>query len=81
MSLDFMGAPVVYDGGYGGNAPASHMYMLNCDYIHFRPHADRNMVPLNPDRFATNQDAVVKLLGFAGNMTISNAFVQGVMHE
>lgn len=81
MSLDFMGVPVVYDGGYGGNAPASHMYMLNCDYIHFRPHADRNMVPLNPDRFATNQDAVVKLMAFAGNMTISNAFVQGVMHE
>jgi len=81
MTLDFMGAPVVYDGGYGGNAPASHMYMLNCDYIHFRPHADRNMVPLIPARFATNQDAVVKLMAFAGNMTISNAFVQGVMHE
>lgn len=79
MTLDYMGAPVVYDGGYGGNAPANHMYMLNCDYIHFRPHSDRNMVPLNPDRFATNQDAVVKLLGFAGNMTLSNAFVQGVL--
>lgn len=79
MTLDFMGAPVVYDGGYGGSAPANHMYFLNCDYIHFRPHVDRNMVPLNPDRFATNQDAIVKLLGFAGNMTLSNAFLQGVL--
>lgn len=81
MSLKFQNADVVYDGGYGGNAPASHMYFLNCDYIHWRPHKDRDMVPLNPDRFATNQDAVVKLLAFAGNCTMSNAFVQGVMHE
>jgi hypothetical protein len=81
MTLKYMNADVVYDGGYGGNAPASHMYFLNCDYIHWRPHEDRNMVPLNPDRFATNQDAVVKLIGFAGNCTMSNAFVQGVMHE
>ena len=81
MSLKYMDADVVFDGGYGGNAPASHMYFLNCDYIHWRPHRDRNMVPLDPDRFATNQDACVKLIGFAGNCTMSNAFVQGVMHE
>jgi hypothetical protein len=37
------------------------------------------MVPLNPDRFATNQDATVKLLAFAGNLTMSNASLQGVL--
>lgn len=37
------------------------------------------MVPLNPDRFSTNQDAMVKLFGWAGNMTISNRALQGVM--
>ncbi len=79
MSLMFQDAPVVFDGGYGGNAPADHMYFLNCDFIHYRPHRDRNMVPLNPDRFATNQDAVVKLMAWAGNMTLSNAFLQGVL--
>ena len=81
MTLDYMGAPFMFDGGHGGNCPASTLYMLNTNYIHWRPHAKRNMVPLNPDRYATNQDAVVKLIGFAGNMTMSNAFVQGTMHE
>lgn len=78
-NLRFMGADVVFDGGLGGDAPASHMYFLNCDYLHFRPHSDRNFVPLDPDRYATNQDAMVKLLAFAGNMTVSNRSLQGVI--
>ena len=81
MTLKYMGADVIYDGGYNGACPANHMYFLNTDYIHFRPHADRNFTPLDPDRFATNQDAVVKLIGFAGNMTLSNAFVQGILKD
>lgn len=79
QNLKFMGADVVFDGGQGGDAPANHMYFLNTDYIHFRPHSDRNMTPLEPDRFATNQDAMVKLIGWAGNMTLSNAALQGVL--
>ena len=51
----------------------------NTDYIYFRPHVDRNMVPLDPDRHSTNQDATVKLIGFAGTMTCSNRFMQAVM--
>ena len=78
-NLKFMNADVVYDGGYGGAAPANHMYFLNTDYIFLRPHKDRNMVPLDPDRFSVNQDAMVKLIGWAGNMTMSNSFVQGVL--
>jgi hypothetical protein len=62
-----------------GGAPANTMYMLNTKYIHWRPHARRNMVPLDPDRFSVNQDAMVKLMGWAGNMTLSNAFLQGVL--
>ena len=81
MNLKYMGADVVFDGGYNGAAPANHMYFLNTDYIFFRPHKDRNFVPLDPDRFATNQDAVVKLIGFAGNMTMSNGFLQGVLKD
>lgn len=79
QNLKYMGADVVLDGGRGGNCPASHMYFLNSDYIFYRPHADRNMVPLDPDRFSTNQDALVKLYGWMGNMTCSNRFMQGVM--
>ena len=80
QTLQYMGGiPVVLDGGYGGGAPASHMYFLNTDYICWRPHRDRNMVPLEPDRFSVNQDAMVKLIGWAGNMTLRNAFLQGVI--
>lgn len=78
-NLKFMGADVVFDGGQDGDAPDNHMYFLNTKYIHFRPHSQRNMVPLNPDRHAVNQDAVVKMIAFAGNMTCSNRALQGVL--
>jgi len=51
----------------------------NTKYIYWRPHARRNMVPLDPDRFSVNQDAMIRLIGWAGNMTLSNAFLQGVL--
>lgn len=82
-SLKYFGsgkaADVVLDGGKGGACPSNTMYFLNTDYIHFRPHAKCNFVPLGGDRWATNQDAHVKLIGFAGNMTLSNASLQGVL--
>jgi len=78
-SLKFMDSDVVFDGGDAGSAPSAHMYFLNTDYIKFISHKSRNMVPLNPDRFATNQDALVKLIGWMGNMTISNRSLQGVI--
>lgn len=80
-NLKFNTADVVLDGGQGGDAPSSQAYFLNTNYLFFRPHRDRNMVPLDPDRFATNQDAMVKLIGFAGNMTMSNAALQGVLKD
>lgn len=79
---------VVLDGGFQGfstdpggvgGAPSSTMYFLNTNYLFYRPHRDRNMVPLDPDRFSVNQDAMVKLIGWAGNMTLSNARLQGVL--
>jgi hypothetical protein len=79
-SLKYMMADVVLDGGFGGGAPTNTMYMLNTDYIFFRPASQRNFVPLGDDRFAVNQDAMVKLIGFAGNMTVSNRFLQGVLN-
>ncbi len=62
-----------------GGAPSTTGYFLNTKYIHWRPHSRRNMVPLDPDRFSVNQDAMVRLIGWAGNMTLSNAFLQGVL--
>ena len=78
-NLKYKQADVVVDGCLNGAAPASHMYMLNTDFIHWRPHAQRNMVPLNPDRYAVNQDAFVRLIAFAGNMTTSGRKFQGCM--
>ena len=80
-ALKFNGADVVFDGGLNGNCPSNHMYFLNTKYICLRPHKDRNFVPLDPDRFAVNQDAMVKLIGWAGNMTLSNASLQGVLKD
>ncbi len=76
-NLKYKSAPVIPDGGLNGSCASSHMYFLNTKYIFWRPHAERNMVPLNPQRYAVNQDAFVKLLAFAGNMTCSNRSLQG----
>lgn len=78
QNVKYMNADVVLDGGIGGDATANTMFFLNTDYLHFRPHSKRNMVPLNPDRrYSVNQDATVALLGFMGNLTCSGAKFQG----
>lgn len=80
-NLKFMNADVVFDGGLGGDCPSQHAYFLNTDYIKLKTHRDRNFAPLEPDRFAVNQDAMVKLIGWAGNMCLSNAELQCVLKE
>lgn len=77
-NLAFNTADVVYDGDSG--IPANRMYFLNTDYLYWRPHSKRNMVPLG-DRSSVNQDATVVPLVFAGNLTGSNLSVQGVLTD
>jgi hypothetical protein len=74
-----MAADVVMGSGIGGAATANHMWALNTKYIFFRPHKDRNFVPIGGERQAINQDAIVKLIGWAGNLTCSGAQFQGVL--
>jgi hypothetical protein len=77
-TLKYMDADVVLDGGIGDIATTDDAYFLNTNYIHYRPHADRNMVPLSPNRrYATNQDAEVQILAWAGNLTMSGSQFQG----
>ncbi len=75
-------AKVILDGGIGSNTysndantaytgNAAGMWGLNTDYLFLRPHRDRNFVPIGGERQAVNQDAVVKLIGWAGNVTSS----------
>lgn len=78
-NLKFKGAEVIFDGGQGGNCPENHMYFLNTDYIYLRPHKDRDMAVVGGERMAINQDAYYKIIGWAGNMTMSNAALQGVL--
>jgi len=93
MSLKFMDADVVLDGGMQLNwsntgaagttpssVPATSAYFLNTKYMFYRPHASRNMVPLSPgQRYSVNQDAAVQILAWAGNLTSSGLQFQGRM--
>ena len=82
-SLKFYGggtsADVVLGGGIGNQATANHMWFLNTNYIYFRPHTDRNFTPIGGERQSVNQDAVVKLIGWAGNLTSSGPQFSGVL--
>lgn len=74
-------ADVIFDGGIGGNMPSKTMYFINTTYLKFRPHRQRNFVPLGNDRQSVNQDAVVRLIGWAGNLTCSGAQFQGILTD
>jgi len=91
-SLKFYGggiaADVVMGGGISGavsssqltsGATSAHMWMLNTDYIFWRPHRDRNFVPIGGERQSVNQDAIVKLIGWAGNLTSCGPQFCGVL--
>jgi len=74
-----MSADVILGGGYGAQENTNYMYLLNTNYIFLRPHKERNFVPIGGERQSINQDAIVKLYGWAGNLTCSNSFLQGVL--
>ena len=69
----------VNTAGTAGGATAAHMWALNTDFIFFRPHRERNFVPIGGERQSVNQDAIVKFIGWAGNMTSSGPQFSGVL--
>jgi len=78
--IKYQTADVVLDGGIGGFCPTKYCYFLNTDYLYFKSHKERNFVPITPNkRYSINQDAEVVIEGWAGNMTISNFMLQGVL--
>ncbi len=78
-SIKFKGADLICDGGQNGHCPNDKIYFLNTDYLYLRPHKDRDMKVIGGERMAVNQDALYKIIGWAGNMTMSNASLQGVL--
>lgn len=80
QTIKFKGADVIYDGGIGGYCPAKHMYFLNTKYLKLRPHKDRDFRLIGDrNRVAINQDAIYAIIGWAGNLTMNNAQLQGVL--
>jgi hypothetical protein len=47
--------------------------------LRLRPHKERNFKLIGGERMAINQDAIYKIIGWAGNLTMSNAQLQGVL--
>lgn len=84
-SLAFYGAGkkcrVVLDGGKNGQIPANTMYFLNTEYLWYRPSSRRNFKVIGGDRMNVNQDAIVRLTAWAGNMTSGNLSLQGVLYQ
>lgn len=84
-TIKYMDADVVLDGGlyfpssaHGPGAPVKTAFFLNTKYLKWRPHAQRDMVPLTPNkRYAINQDAEVTILAFAGALTCCGQAFQG----
>jgi hypothetical protein len=74
-TLMFKGVPVVFDTN---GVPAGTLYSLNTKYLKFRTHKDRNFSKLD-NRIAYAQDAKVEIMVWAGNLTCSNAGLQGVL--
>lgn len=76
LSLMYKGKPVYHDS----NAPANHGYFLNLDNLYFRPHPNRNFTT-DRKKMSVNQDAYVIPMFWAGNLTMANASLQGVLKD
>ncbi len=74
-------ARFVLDGGKGGQIPTNTAFLLNTDYLKYRPHSRRDFKVIGGDRANVNQDAIVRIMGWAGNMTINNCALQAVLWQ
>jgi hypothetical protein len=82
-SLKYYGAgkavDIILDGGKGGQIPANTAYFINTEFINYRPSSERNFRVVGGDRANVNQDAIVRIIVWAGGMTVSNRSLQGVL--
>ena len=84
-SLKYYGAgksvDIVLDGGKNGQIPVNTGYFINSEYIKYRPHSRRNFKAIGGDRANVNQDAITRLWGWCGNLTVLNRSLQGVLWQ
>ena len=76
-NVKYLGATVIADGGIGGYQATKVAHFLNSNFIHWRPHSQRDFVPLKGDRMPTNQDAKVVWQVWAGNLSYSGMRFHG----
>jgi hypothetical protein len=76
VSMKYKNMDVIFDGNSG--IPASHLYMLNTEYLEVVEHKDATMTVSEETR-PYNQDAVVIPVLWMGNLVCSNRFLQGVV--
>jgi hypothetical protein len=79
VTAKFRNADVVMDSGVGGAIGANTMYFLNSDYIFYRPMSGMDVYRVGADREPTNQDAMIRIIGWKGNMTLSNSSLQAIL--
>lgn len=79
ITAKFRNANVVMDSGVGGAAPANSMYFLNTSYLFWRPMAGMDVFRLGGEREPINQDAIIRMIGWKGNMTLSNSSLNGYL--
>ena len=81
--LSFNGSKVICDGGIGGGISdgTKKGYALCSKYLDFTIMEGANFEQIGGKREPVNQHAEGVFLGFMGNMTMSNAFVQAVMKD
>ncbi len=77
-NIMFQMTPVVPDGGQGGYAPAG-MRFLNLDTITLSMHRKRNNVVLAGPRRPLTEDSDTVIIAGAGNWTIDNRMLNGVL--
>ena len=76
LSMKYKTADVFFDSS--GGIPAAHAYFLNTNYIDLVVHQDANITMLD-DVESINQDALVKMIIWQGNLALSNRSLQGIM--
>jgi hypothetical protein len=76
VSLKYKSADVFFDSS--GGIPTSHAYFLNTNYIDLVVHQDANITMLD-DVESINQDALVKMIIWQGNLAVANRSLQGVL--
>lgn len=74
VSLKYKNADVIFDGNSG--VPASHIYMVNTNYLELVTHQDADLSILD-SRKPTNQDGEVVPILWMGQLVCSNRKQQG----